>query len=267
LVDVSLALGRILVAQEANNRIVELDAKGNQTWASETGDVPGAFGCQGLPDGHRLVVSLRNSSAVEFDAQGKIVWRTEGRLPVYPYAVQRLGNGNTLVAGQVYGRGGGLVVEIGRDGKPVAGREIALAGPPRDARRLDNGHTLVTFAEFRRVVEYDAAGNPIDRATIDNLGNPQTARRLPNGNTLVVDRSPRVGPIRGAGDPGRVLEFNAKGEIVWQSNNGFVSLTDAERLENGHTLVLDGRGIHEVDEKGTVVWSKEVPGCRRMSAF
>jgi hypothetical protein len=55
-----------------------------------------------------------------------------------------------------------------------------------------------------------------------------------------------------------VNEYDTNGNLVWQYNN-FLSfaLNDAERLENGNTLIADmfADQIFEVDPSGAIVWS------------
>ena len=61
--------------------------------------------------------------------------------------------------------------------------------PPWHAARLDNGNTLVTLTQARRVVEYDPTGKTIVWSTQVPLSNPYIAQRLASGNTLVADQT------------------------------------------------------------------------------
>jgi hypothetical protein len=70
--------------------------------------------------------------------------------------------------------------------------------------RLENGNTLVTLPQLRKVVEYDSRGNSPAWMTSVPLVNPAAAQRLPSGNTLV-------------GDHTGVMEVDATGEkVVWR---------------------------------------------------
>ena len=88
-------LGRLLVCDHAQNLLVEFDTDAQASGKPAAGTQPWA--CQGLANGHRLVGSYHDKSIVEYDARGPEVWRYAG-LPGGPTSVERLENGNTLVA-------------------------------------------------------------------------------------------------------------------------------------------------------------------------
>jgi hypothetical protein len=203
------------------------------------------------------------------------VWKSDQLLPIYPQAIQRLDNGNTLVAGSDMSERGGMVFELDREGRIVPGRNITLTSPPNDARRLPNGNTLVTLPQENKVAELSPSGSTVASGTLTGLTNPISARRLPNGNTLVceLDR-PSKRAFRGGRETiegaSRVTEYgprNEPKEIVWTMTDDLSNVTDAERLDNGHTLILDQRGLRQVDEQGQEVWSKQISGTRRLSVY
>ena len=246
LTDQNVLLGRTLYVSQTQSEIVELDADKKVRWKAR---LPGpAWGCQGLPNGHRLVSIYAHSLIVEYDADGKEVWRKEG-LPGPPYGVQRLDNGSTLVAcGDIQ-----QLVEIAPDGTT---KTINVQGRPMSAQRLENGNTLVALQQGNRVVEVDSAGKVTWEVRTGN--GPQHAVRLENGNTLVTLMGSR-----------QVLEYDPTGKtIVWRSGVRFVNPYGAQRLPSGNTLVADHQGLHELSTDGTkVVWQHRQQSITGLSSF
>ncbi|MHC4937518.1 MAG: HEAT repeat domain-containing protein [Planctomycetota bacterium] len=220
---------RILVAigSRPTSRIVELDLQGKVYRDHTVADF--IQGIHGLRNGN-VVVSLFGERAVaEFDPRGREVWRTKP-MPGAPIAVQRLVNGNTLVA--VPSRG--EVLEVARDSH-VAWRARPGTGCYY-ASRLFSGVTLVSLYNGRQVVELDRAG--VARRRIGLGGQPYMAQPLDNGNLLVCYAS-----------HGAVVEITRKGteRRRW---GGFRWPTSAYKLPSGDIIVGDQRGVHRVDTNG-----------------
>ena len=93
LADRSVLLGRTLLVSPS--ALIELDSNRKERWRARLAGA--GWGCQGLPNGHRLVAINSHSMVIEYDEGGKEVWRKD-RLPAPPTSVQRLESGNTLVA-------------------------------------------------------------------------------------------------------------------------------------------------------------------------
>jgi hypothetical protein len=113
-----------------------------------------------------------------------------------------------------------------------------LEGRPVDARRLDDGRTLVTLQNAQKVVELDPAGKQV--WDISGVGQAFSAERLESGNTLVC-----------AIGHNKVREFDRAGRIVWERGS-FVNPYTAQRLASGNTLVVDATGVIEIDPQGSV---------------
>ena len=229
LLEQAVPLGRTLFVSQGQGTVLELDADNKERWRQT---LPGpAWGCQGLPNGHRLVAVYSHSLVIEYDDSGKEIWRKD-RLPGPPYSVQRLDNGNTLVACADVNQ----LVEIAPDGSTTT---ISVQGRPMSAQRLENGNTLVALQQGNRVVEVDRAGKVVWEARTMNP--PGHAVRLENGNTLVCLTYGR-----------QVVEYDPAGKnVVWKTS---VSLTNpyvAQRLPSGNTLVADHVGLHEIDAGGS----------------
>ncbi len=235
--DIDVLLGRTLLTNYTQREVIELDHQHNVIWRAE---VNGAWGCQGLSNGHRLIASYTGKFLVEFDAAGEEVWRFD-ELPDKPYSVQRLPNGNTLVP--CYG---GQLLEI-RPDKSVAW-ELELPERAKSAQMLESGNILLVLYNSGRVVEIDRDGTVVWE--VEGMERPYSVQRLPNGHTLVANRTEN-----------RVVEINRAGEELW-SFQSEPSLYRAQRLPDGHTLVVSSAGLVEVDSTGTVVWSRDEAGLR-----
>jgi hypothetical protein len=228
LTEQAVLLGRTLYVSQQQTTMVELDHEFKKRWEVQ---LPGpAWGCQGLPNGHRLVAVFSQSMVIEYDADGKEVWRKEG-LPGPPYSVQRLESGATLVAcGDIH-----QVVEIAPDGTTSS---INVQGRPMSAQRLENGNTLCALQNGNRVVEIDRAGKIVWELRTGN--GPASAQRLENGNTLVCLLTSR-----------QVVEYDPTGKnIVWRSAGRLANPLCAQRMPSGTTLVADFQGLHEFDPTG-----------------
>lgn len=265
-------LGRILVSDFDAGVIRELDREGNVLWTSPR--VPGAWGCQGLPNGHRLVTSFQARFVVEFDREGNEVWRSEGRLPFYPTSIERLHNGNTLVSGRDIPDSAGIVAEIGRDGAIVESSVARLAFKPYDLQMQATGRLLAACTYDNLVCEFERNGTRVPRTTIDDLARPETARRLLNGHLLVVDNggelrneADRLRGVRRIVHPGRVLEYDENLKLVHTTANESGEIRDAQRLSDSNLLILDNQSIKEVDAEGKELWSKAFSGGKRLSVF
>ncbi|NHM26918.1 hypothetical protein G7K71_07965 [Desulfofundulus sp. TPOSR] len=173
-----------------------------------------------LPGGNLLMTRVGHLSpaVVEVTPAGQEVWSYQG---VQAAAARRLANGNTLIADS--GAPGRpfvpRVIEVNPAGRVVW--EYRLPSParaPRYAQRLSGGNTLITLpyqiievTPDKRVVWSYGWGRPVPPGTPGHLANPVQAVRLPNGHTLIVDQG-----FTG----GRVLEIDAKKQVVWQVGDG-----------------------------------------------
>jgi hypothetical protein len=232
----NVPLGRTLIVSQVQQSVMELDESHKKTWEAR---LQFPWGCQGLPNGHRLVAVLGRNEVVEFDERGVQVW-SKGGLPGPPYSVQRLENGHTLVACPDASQ----VLEIDPGGKVVTTFPFSANERPVQARRLDNGRTLVCLQGTGKVVEIEKPGaSPV--WAVEGLNGPASATRLENGNTLIVQMFSR-----------EVIEVGPSGKrsnMEWQSKIPLVNPTDAVRLPNGNTLISDQRGVFEVDPSGSEI--------------
>lgn len=246
LVDSKLIVGRTLICNYRMNRVVEVDAEGKETWSVQATNPWAAIG---LPNGHRLIASYAGT-VTEYNAAGESIWQ-HGGLPA-PFAVERLDNGNTLVACA----NGNRIVEIAPDKSTV--RNINMVGRPTSVQALENGNLLVALQHQNRVVEIDTADKIVWQ--LDNITGAIGAQRLSNGHTLVVESSAN-----------RVREFDADKKetaaIAQAEGQPLAMPYHAQRLENGHTLITDRFGVRELDAGGKVVWKRAEQWISRASRY
>lgn len=235
--------GNTLIADTYNYRIIEIDKAGSIIWQYGN-KVKGSGDNQlnnpefaiRLDDGNTLIADSGNRRVIEVDTNNKIVWRygviwdiyppQNPELLHYPYSVQRLDNGNTLIADSRNQQ----VIEVTSDKKIVwkystqDREQVKTFGAHREkiltkfAQRLANGNTLIvegigpnSNSTSKRVLELNYKNEVVWDYVSDNYGlkpsekfNPYSAQRLENGNTLIVDQG-----------NGRILEVNSEKKIVW----------------------------------------------------
>lgn len=233
---------RILVASVKSGRstVTEIDFEGR---VRREHTVSGKIRCiRGLPNGNALVSLYDQRRVEEYDARGQRVW-TSKRLVGRPTSVQRLSNGNTLVAFS----GIGLVAEIAKDSKivwsakPGSGTYFAL--------RLPSGITRVSQFAQRKILDLDREGK-IVREVSTGAG-PFMATELDEGGFLAC--FPQINRVV-------LLDENGKVGRGW---GGFQWPTSAFLLPTGEILVGDRRGVHLVSRtrdtkplfrKAGIVW-------------
>lgn len=191
----------------------------------------------------------------------EVVFSYESKSEIY--ACQRLTNGNTFIGESSAGR----LIEVEPSGKIAREIHLLPAGQVgghtymRNARRLPNGHYLVTHYADQVVCEYDSQGKVLRE--IPAAGGPHSVVRLPNGHTLIAcgDLLP---------DGARVFEVDVEGKLVWEIKSrdlpgiSLKFMTGLQRLPNGNTVISNwqghgqlGTGPHliEVTPEKKVIWS------------
>jgi len=237
--EVKVEIGRTLITDYGSGKVIEVDHNGKQVWQL---NVKSPWGCQGLPNGNRLISSYTGKFVAEYEQDGNEVWKVE-RLPGNAMGLHRLDNGNTLVACSTSNH----VVEYRRDGSIAW--DVAIAGRPVDVERLENGRTLVALEandQGRKVVEVDRKGKIVWQ--IADVNRPLSVQRLENGNTLVA-----------MAQSNRVVEYDRTGKVVWEHKTS-TKATYARRASNGDTVVACHRFVQCLDKSGRIRW--EVKGLK-----
>ncbi len=205
------------------------------------------------------------------------------KVPVVPFGIERLSNGNTLIAdGRAFGGNDAFALEVDSLGRLVWAYIKGDVPFLHTARRLANGNTLMSSSLGDKILEVNRDG---DRVWLDSAGlaYPTEAFRLANGNTLITDRdnegvievdsllnivwscsshqSPRNGSRLANGntlicvsDSSRVIEVDSACHIVWQY---LCFPSSAQRLANGNTVIAESylNRVIEVNYSGAIVWS------------
>ena len=211
-----------------------------------------------LPNGNLLFNTGHGVREVTREKQVVFDYQSKSEI----YACQRLTNGNTFI-GEC---NGGRLIEVAPDGRIV--KEVRLLPEGKDgghtymrnARRLNNGHYLVTHYGEGVVSEYDAEGKLV--RSIPAAGGPHSVVRLPNGNTLIT-----CGDQKGGS---RVFEVDADGKTVWEVAGeelpgiSLKFIAGVQRLPNGNTVICNwlghgqfGKAPHliEITPDKRVVWT------------
>jgi len=262
--------GHVLIADQFNNRVIEVDRTGNIVWqfglgptdfspasiigvndaqrvgeftlmagtGTPAGVVPTCASATGCPDNRVILV----------DPRGHIVWQygqfgVTGSGPDQlntPVQSTWLPNGHVLITDQ----GNQRVIEVSSHHKivwqygttGVSGNGPDQLNNPNSAELLENGDILIADENNNRAIEVDRSLNII--ATFSAGGTVSGmafASRLPNGNTLLTDSN-----------NSRIVEVDPSDAVVWQyftntqsGSNPNPSPTRAIRLRNGNTIISD----------------------------
>lgn len=258
--------GNILIADQFNNRVIEVTEVGKIVWSFGRG--PNDFSAKspiGVNDAQRIgeftlmagtgtpagVIPQAPNGAVDnrvmiVDPNGKIVWQygkfgQTGSGPDLlntPVQSTFLPNTDVLITDQANNR----IIEV------TLGKQMVWEYPgsntnaddqlngPNSAELLENGHILIADQGNNRAIEV-SRGDEILR-TFSARGTVNTvafASRLPDGDTLLTD----------AGNS-RAVEVDAHDRVVWQyvtdkspKSVGAPLPTRAVRLRDGDTLISD----------------------------
>jgi len=237
---------------------------------NETGDEIWDSGKPGARDGFVLengnILICWADEVKEFDSNKNVIFqysRAEESMELG--TAVRLQNGNTMIT-----ESGSRpkIVEVDSDGNVLKSVRLApetdnVHMQTRMARKLENGNYLVPHLLAFAVKEYTPKGEIVNMFSTDfeDFGGrdaktwPFTAIRMKNGNTLVT-----------LTNGNRVVELDAKGNIVWMiSNSDFEGdpLADpcgAQRLSDGNTVIAsygakEGIKLFEVNRNKKMVWS------------
>ncbi|MCX6697978.1 MAG: aryl-sulfate sulfotransferase, partial [Methanoregula sp.] len=223
------------------------------------------------------VVPLRNGNVLavfprkgvyEINRTSKdIVWKFID--PKVSHDAERLGNGNTLVLNGGYGHDtmeDAQVLEINPRGQVVwswYAKDHGFNQAPYNtinnqgwthtnaASRLQNGDTLISLRNFNRVVEVDREGKVVRTIGEGTMIQQHDPEALPNGNILFANPS-QSSP--------QAVEIDPTGKVVWNyiipeaTTFSSQSTRDADRLQNGNTLITAANRLIEVTPQGDIVW-------------
>ena len=235
-----------LIADQFNNRVIEVDRKGKIVWQFGLG--PADFSPAsiiGTNDAERI------GSLTLMAGTG-----TPGGQPEAPNCTNPNGCPDNRVL--LVDQGGNIVWQYGQFG--VAGNGPNQLNVPVQNTWLPSGDILITDQANERVIEVTLAKQIVWQYGTtgvsgngpNQLNNPNCALLLENGHILICDENNN-----------RAIEVTRAGQIVWQYGSGDPNINEpvsgvafASRLENGNTLITDSNHsrIVEIDEDQNVVW-------------
>ncbi len=280
--------GNLLIADQFNNRVIEIDPAGDIVWSfglgpndftansiigtndaeriddltlmAGTGTPPGVIPQSpgGQPDNRVMLVNRDGMITWQYGTFG-VTGSGPDQLNT-PVQCTFLPNSNILITDQ----GNQRIIEV------TMAKEIVWQYPgpntkpadqlnsPNSAELLANGHILIADENNNRAIEVTRGHQIIRTFTAGGtVGAVAFASRLPNGHTLLTD----------AGNS-RAVEVDARDAIVWQ----FVTNTDpqsvaaplptrAVRLRNGDTLISDqfNNRVIRVSSAGQILVSYGLP--------
>jgi hypothetical protein len=237
--------GYTLLVQPQSNTVTELRPDGKPHWTLK--DLANPFDAQVLSGGQHVLVAEQNR-VTERDMRGKILWQKEVPRPV---SVQRLRNGNTLIACAP----GNQLLEVDRNGKEVMKVQLPNGIMSNSsARKLRNGQIIVFNGN--QVVQLDKTGRVVKTTQVQTGGGGGQNEVTDDGHVLTL--SPGLGHLQEFDADGKELHrFDMQG-----ANNAF-------RLPNGHTLlILEGQtkcielGKNWKPIKETTLPAPAMPGTR-----
>jgi len=260
--------GNILIADQFNNRVIEVTPNGDIVWQFGIG--PDDFsprsilGCNdaervgphtlmagtGIPPGVDPAApnGAADNRVILVNPAGHITWQygqfgVTGSGPNQlntPVQCTCLPDRSILITDQANERiiqvswQKDIVWQYGTTG--VAGIGPNELNNPNSAELLDNGHILIADENNNRAIEVDRDKNIVATFTAGGtVSGVAFASRLPNGNTLITDSN-----------NSRIVEVDPNDKPVWHyftntdpKSNPTPLPTRALRLKNGNTIISD----------------------------
>jgi outer membrane protein assembly factor BamB len=237
--------GDILIADQFNNRVVEINAHHEIVWS---------FGNGSIVAGPHSVVGVNDAERV-----GNLTLIAGTGAPASPSPSEPGCEKNGCADNRVFyvNEDGKIVWQYGEAG--VTGDGPNRLNTPVFAAALPDGHVLIADQGNQRIIEVNRAKkivwqygtNGVSGDGPNQLNSPNSAELLPNGHILIADESNN-----------RVIEVTRDHQIVWQygmaSNTNIINgAAFASRLPNGDTLITDAGNSRalEVNHDKHVVWS------------
>lgn len=285
--------GNIVIADQFNNRVVEIDRHHRVVWHFGDGSpVPGPTSIVGTNDAERVgdltliagtgtpagadpscpdqVNGCPDNRVILVNRDGNIVWQygsagVTGSGPDQlntPVQTTALPNQDVLVTDQ----GNERVIEITKDKRivwqygmtGVIGSGFNQLSNPNSAQLLKNGHILIADENNNRVIEVTRGLQIVwqypNPVNTSLVNGAAFASRLDNGNTLITDSNNN-----------RIIEVTHSGSLVFMyttntrpGSNANPLPTRAVRLKNGNTLISDqfNDQVIEIDGAGRIVFSQ-----------
>jgi hypothetical protein len=235
-----------LIADQFNNRVIEVDPRGNIVWQFGLGPTDfSPASIIGVNDAQRVgALTLMAGTG------------TPGGQPEAPNCTDPNGCPDNRVL--LVDRAGRILWQYGQFGVTGAGPD--QLNTPVQNTWIPGGHILITDQANERIIEVNLAKQivwqygttAVSGNGPEQLNNPNCAELLENGHVLICDENNN-----------RAIEVTRDRQIVWQYGSGDPKVNEpvsgvafASRLKNGHTLITDSNHsrIVEIDQDKKVVW-------------
>jgi hypothetical protein len=239
--------GNVLIADQFNNRVVELDAENDIVWS---------FGVGPNDISPNSIVGTNDAERV-----GQLTLMAGTGVPPGTFE-PNCPNGCADNRVILVDRSGHIVWQYGTFG--VTGSGPDQLNTPVQNTYLPDNHILITDQANERVIEvtlghrivwqYGTTG--VSGNGPDQLNNPNSAELLPNGDILIADENNN-----------RAIEVTRQHQIVRMWSGSFAGMTlsgvaFASLLPNGNTLITDSNNnrVLEISPAMHVVWSYTTTG-------
>jgi outer membrane protein assembly factor BamB len=230
--------GLFLIADQFNNRVIEVNAAGTILWH---------FGLGPQDVGPTSIIGVNDAQRVGALTLLAGTGAPPGTEPLCP-------NGCADNRVMLVNHEGAIVWQYGTFG--VTGADADQLNTPVQATYLPSGNVLITDQANERIIEVERVHNHIvwqygmtgvTGAGPNQLNNPNSAELLPNGHILIADENNN-----------RAIEVDRAHAVLasFTAQGTASGVAFASRLENGHTLITDSNNnrIVEVDAADQVVW-------------
>jgi hypothetical protein len=231
------AQGNVLIADQFNNRVIELSRAGTVVWHFGTGSPVAGSHTVVAPNDAQRVPGNRTLIAGTGAPAGAPGYPAGGAVDSRVLLVNHAGK----IVWQ-YGKAGVNGTGHNRLNTPVQATWL----PNHDVLITDQGNdrVIIVTPSHKIVFQYGQTG--VAGGGADQLNTPNSAELLRNGHILIADEGGN-----------RVIEVTRAKTIVWSDATGLNAPAFASRLSNGHTLIADGGNnrVVEVNSVGTALWS------------
>ncbi len=201
--------GNILYIEDPKGVVTEIDANQKPVWQWKAPEKASLVSVQRLASGNTLLVDDAAARVFEVSPEGKIVWQVEK--PEYKglamRRARRTSAGTTLVPVQA----AGLLLELDAQGNVIRKQEFPKRMPAY-AMPLADGGMMIGLAGPGEVRRMDAAGK-----LVASFAGPGSTARM--AWTSGFTQTPEGGLIVSDYQGGRIVEFDAKGEVIHQLKN------------------------------------------------
>lgn len=247
-----LSMGRTLIADQRNKRLVELNSKGEVGWEfNKSGQISSPQYAEELDSGNILFVDSMLNSIREIDRNGNLVWsygsRIKGNGPGQLFAPEfatRLPNGHTLIADTRNNR----VIEVNMEGRELwifngdTRSKRKLMNPVR-CERQDNGNTLITYNNHREMIEVTAQSETVWYFKMGNdVFLPPVTGDGRAMKQLVEKLTPYYNPIE------KRLVRSAESKAMW-GMEAHITLMDNSQMKSVRASLV----LMTLERSGTVV--------------